>query len=353
MFEAEDHLTILSRLRKRFNENAGNKLTSVAGTFAGDTLSANAVEFEKAYAEMDLIMDAAFPQTSWGAYLTNKAEEHGILRKAATKAVVILKITGEVNAAIPKGSLFSTADGMNFLTVADAQIGADGTAEVKAEAQEAGAAYNVDAETIIKIPVSIYGVQTVANETAAYDGFEEETDAELLERLLFKVRQPATSGNANQYQIWATSVAGVGSAKVLPLWAGNGTVKVLIMDADGNIASTDLITKVKDYIDDNAPIGATVTVTSFTPVAIDIALTATVGTGSEEGIKTAVNGYFKTVALNSSYVSYAQVGNVILEESLQTGITDYKDLTLNEDLQNIELADDEVPVVGEVTLRAQ
>lgn len=125
------------------------------------------------------------------------------------------------------------------------------------------------------------------------------------------------------------------------------------MDADGNIASTDLITKVKDYIDDNAPIGATVTVASFTPVAIDIALTATVGTGSEEGIKTAVNGYFKTVALNSSYVSYAQVGNVILEESLQTGITDYKDLTLNDDLQNIELADDEVPVVGEVTLRAQ
>ena len=353
MFEAEDHLTILSRLRKRFNENAGNKLTSVAGTFAGDTLSANAVEFEKAYAEMDLIMDAAFPQTSWGPYLTDKAEEHGILRKAATKAVVILKLTGEANAAIPTGSLFSTVEGINFVTVADAQIGADGTAEVKAEAQEAGAAYNVDAETIIKIPVSIYGVQTVTNEAAAYDGFEEETDAELLERLLFKVRQPATSGNANQYQIWATSVAGVGSAKVLPLWAGNGTVKVLIMDADGNIASTDLITRVKDYIDDNAPIGATVTVASFTPVAIDIALTATIGTGSEEGIQTAVNGYFKTVALNASYVSYAQVGNVILDESLLTGITDYKDLTLNDDVKNIELADDEIPVVGEVTLRAQ
>ena len=95
------------------------------------------------------------------------------------------------------------------------------------------------------------------------------------------------------------------------------------------------------------------TVASFTPVAIDIALTATVGTGSEEGIQTAVNGYFKTVALTASYVSYAQVGNVILDESLLTGITDYKDLTLNDDVKNIELADDEIPVVGEVTLRAQ
>lgn len=352
MFEAEDHLTILRRLRKQFNEKSGNALTSVEGTFSGDAMSANAVEFEKAYAEMNLIMEAAFPQTSWGTYLTNKAAEHGILRKAATKALVMLTVTGSANTRIPKGSLFSTVEGMNFITQTDAVIPAAGTVQVKAEAQNAGPDYNVAAETIIKIPVSIYGVQSVTNEAAAYDGFAEEEDGELLERLLFKVRQQATSGNVQHYLQWATSVAGVGQAKVLPLWNGNGTVKVLVMNADGNAASTDLLTRVSDYIEENAPIGATVTVASFTPHVINIALQVTAGTGNADGVKTALNTYFKSIAFDTAYVSYAQIGKVLLEESQQTGIRDYSELTVNDGTDNVALAADELPVAGEVTFHA-
>ena len=36
--------------------------------------------------------------------------------------------------------------------------------------------------------MSIYGVSAVTNKNSAYDGFDEETDEELLERLLFKVQ---------------------------------------------------------------------------------------------------------------------------------------------------------------------
>ena len=90
MFEAETRSAILERLKKYYAEFKGTDVSAVEGTFSFDTLAANAKEFEKAYAEMDLMMDAAFPQTSWGVYLDRLADElSGLSRRAATPAVVI------------------------------------------------------------------------------------------------------------------------------------------------------------------------------------------------------------------------------------------------------------------------
>lgn len=328
---------------------ATDKVNIIEGGFAWDTLSANSKEFEKAYAEMALIIEASFPQTSWGDWLTRKAEEHGIIRQEATNSSVILTITGQAGTTVQEGSLFSTNDGKNFLTVESKKIEDDGTVDIKAQSQDVGTNCNVDAETITKIPVSIYGVSAVTNKSPAYDGFDEETDEELLERLLFKVRQPATSGNKNHYVIWATNVEGVGGVKVLPLWNGNGTVKVIITDAKNEIASEDLIAKVQNYIDEQRSIGATITVVSPKPLNIDISLKVTKGSGNIDGIKNAVNDFFKTTAFNSEYVSYAQVGKVILEKTA-TGVQDYSDLTLNNKAENIALTDEQLPTVGQVYL---
>ena len=314
MFEMETRKNILERLKQYYTETAGDKVNLVEGGFAWDTLSANAKEFEKAYAEMALIVEASFPQTSWGDWLTKKAEEHGIIRQEATNSSVILTITGQAGVAVSEGALFSTNDGKNFITVETKKIESTGTVDIKAQSQDVGTSCNVDAETITKIPMSIYGVSAVTNKNSAYDGFDEETDAELLERLLFKVRQPATSGNKNHYIIWATNVDGVGGVKVLPLWNGNGTVKVIITDA-----------------------------------ANEISLKVTKGSGNIDGIKNAINDFFKTTAFSSEYVSYAQVGKVILEKTA-TGVQDYSDLTLNNQTENIALTDEQLPTVGQVNL---
>lgn len=349
MFEMETRKNILDRLKQYYTETAGDKVNIIEGGFVWDTLSANAKEFEKAYAEMALIIEASFPQTSWGDWLTKKAEEHGIIRQEATNSSVILTITGQAGVAVSEGALFSTNDGKNFITVETKKIESTGTVDIKAQSQDVGTSCNVDAETITKIPMSIYGVSAVTNKNSAYDGFDEETDEELLERLLFKVRQPATSGNKNHYVIWATNVEGVGGVKVLPLWNGNGTVKVIITDAKNEIASEDLIAKVQNYIDEQRPIGATITVVSPKSLNIDISLKVTKGSGNIDGIKNAVNDFFKTTAFNSEYVSYAQVGKVILEKTA-TGVQDYSDLTLNNKAENIALTDEQLPTVGQVYL---
>lgn len=361
MFEAETRATILERLKAYYDEYKKNDVSAVEGTFSFDTLAANAKEFEKAYAEMDLMIDAAFPQTSWGKYLDYLAEElAGLTRRAATPAVVVLTLIGTAGITVSKGSLFSTEFGVNFLTDEAAIIGSGGTVDVKATAQANGAGGNVSAGGINKIPVTIYGVQSVTNVAAAHDGYEEETDNSLLERLLFAVRQPATSGNVYHYIEWATSVSGVGAVKVLPLWNGNGTVKVIVVDANKDTPSEELLQKVRDTIAENAPIGATVTVTAPVLKTVNVALKVTNGTGDVDAIKTALTKYFKASVFGINYttqkstdtvtISYAQIGRIILDNSDTTGINDYDNLTINSGKENIICAVDNLPAVGTVTL---
>lgn len=360
MFEAEDRATILKRLRSYNDAETGTGASSVEGTFTFDTLAANAKEFEKTYAEMDLMMDAAFLQKSWGKYLEYLAEElTGLSRREATQAVVVLTITGTAGSTVPKGSTFSTESGISFTTNVATTIGADGTVDVKATSISTGSGSNVAAGTIMKIPVPIYGVSKVTNAAAAYNGYEEESDDDLRERALFAIRQPATSGNVYHYIEWATAVSGVGAVKVIPLANGNGTVKVIVVDANKDTPSDELLQAVRDNIALNAPIGATVTVVAPTLTTINVALKVTGGTGNAAGIKSVLTKYFKGNVFGTDYtkdtteavtISYAQVGRMILDNSATTGVTDYSSLTVNGGTDNITVKADNLPVIGTVTL---
>jgi len=346
-FEMQSKTDIQERLKANLATQL-NGQSSVEGTFNKDMIAANSIEFEQAYAEMDLMIEAAFASTSWGKYLTMRAAEFGVIRKGATKAIGKLKLTGQVGATIIKGSLFTTAQDIKFYSATDNKIGLDGTTIIDIEAGTAGTVGVVEAGTIINIPMSIPNVVSCMNETATYDGFEEETDAELLARYLLKVRTPATSGNKYHYLQWATDVAGVGSAKVIPLWAGNGTVKVIIINSNNETASEDLIKKTFDYIEDNRPIGGTLTVTSPTPKAININADIK-GTYDISKIEKSINSYFKENIFNMSYISIAQIGKLILESNDGT-IKDYDNLLINNQDKNISLTDEELPAVGEVVL---
>ena len=343
-FEQQSKADVLVRLKADLATTTNGQST-VEGAFNSDILTANSIEFEQAYNEMNLMMEASFAGTSWGQYLTMRAAEFGVVRKEATAAVVNLKITGTAGSQVIKGSLFSTTEDLRFYTISDSIVGFDGTVTVKAQCGTNGAVGNVAAATINKIPYSIPGIVAVNNDSAATDGYDAETDDELLVRYLLKVRTPATSGNTYHYQQWALSIAGVGQVKILPLWNGNGTVKVIIVDINNATASSTLIQAVADYIETVRPIGATVTVTSPVPLAIDIKADIT-GSGDIDKIKTSVNEYFKANGFGISYVSIARIGKTLLD----SGITDYDNLLINNQADNIALSVDQLPTCGTVTL---
>lgn len=344
-FEMQSEEEILTRLKTDLAVQL-NGQSSIEGTFNADMLTANSIEFEQAYAEIGLMIQANFADTSWGEYLTMRAAEFGVVRKAATAAVVTLKLAGEVGSSVIAGSLFSTAQDVKFYTTAAATIGAGGTATVAATCGAVGAVGNVESGTIINIPYSIPGILSVSNEVAAHDGYDEETDAALLARYLLKVRTPATSGNEYHYKQWALSVSGVGQVKVKSLWNGKGTVKVIIVDSNNATASSTLIQAVADYIETVRPIGATVTVASPAPLEMNISADV-VGSADAATVKTAVNAYFKSTGFNAQYVSIAQIGKILLSID---GISDYANLKLNGDTTNIIFSDELLPACGTVTL---
>lgn len=342
MYEAREQLDILKELQGYSQVDA----SKIEGTFEYDVLSSNSIEFAKTEVELEQIWKASFADTSWGRHLTSRASEFGVLRKAATKAIVVLTIRGTPGRTVPKGSLFCTIDGFRFTTTEEGIVSSEGVVDVKAEAVEAGAVGNVASETISSIPISIPGIESVSNVKPAYDGFDEESDDSLRKRWLLKVKTPATSGNPYDYLQWALSVEGVGQAKVLPIWDGPGTVKVIIIDSDNKTASSEVIKATADYIETKRPVGATVTVTSPEPFKVDISADID-GNVSKERVTADVNAYFRSNGFDIKKVTLARIGKILMDTGL---VNDYEQLKLNGTEASVHIGLDQLPVCGVVSL---
>ena len=271
------------------------------------------------------------------------AAQFGVDRKRAGKAKGVVTVTG--TGCVSKGSRFATAAGTLFL--ATENVEAAGSADVPVEAALEGAASNVAAGAVSIIPMSIPGISAVTNKAPMTDGYDEESDEALLKRYYIAVRTPATSGNVYHYFNWAMSVKGVGNCKILPLWNGPGTVKVLIIDSNGQTASKDLIRSVADYIETVRPIGATVTVTSPTPLAITVTA-AVKGMLDAEACKKAINARLAKTALSATHLSAAQVIDIIMDQS---SVEDCDNVLLN-DKPRLSIGVDVLPVVEEVRASA-
>ena len=207
LFDAQTKDQIESRMVQTLHTLTDTDKTAIEGSFARDMIDTNAVEFENSYAEMAMLRDAAFAETAWGDYLTLRAEEFGIQRKKAVQANGTVTVTGQSGAYIIRGSLFQTKDGLRFYTTESATIPADGTeVEIAVQAADVGAKGNVASGTITEIPYSIPNVYSVTNQTKCTDGADEETDAALLARLLFRVRQHMADVSSSHCH--STSVAG-------------------------------------------------------------------------------------------------------------------------------------------------
>ena len=336
----QDVNTIQQRLISTIKNNPE---TVIEGSFKRDIINATSEEFKNAYFEIDLVKDAAFAATSWGEYLTAKCSDMGIDRKVAVKAHGEVTVTGNANSWIPAKSLFQSDSGYKFYTTEESFIGDNGTATIPIEAEYPGTEYNLEANTITIIPMSIGGVTAVTNNNPTIDGFNEETDEALYQRYSDYIRQPATSGNIFHYNQWATSVSGVGGCRVTELVNGPGTVGVAIVDSNGDKASTDLINKVKAYIELKRPAGAKVIVSTPEILTININVTGLVGTGTEEAFKKLLAEYFRTHGFKLTKVSQAD----IVKQLFNAGYTDYNSIQINSTNGSVAL-NGKLPKIGTV-----
>jgi uncharacterized phage protein gp47/JayE len=326
------------------------------GSIFFDAVAPMAAEHAQAYAKMQEIVDLMFPDTSNGIYLEMLTKEEGVYRNPATKTVRHMVATG--NGTIHEGDRFLVGD-VYFV----AAEGGTAPVTVRIESEEAGSSTVVPLSSSILPLQTIPGIETlalVAHEEDA-NGMDEESDESLLDRYLFAAQNTPASGNVDDYIKWAREVPGVGICIVVPLWAGRDTVKLIILDQNGQPASPQLLQDVKTYIDPTngygggkAPIGAVVTVVAAKAKTITVAATVEVsGTKSLSDIKTdfeaVVKAHLSSLEMGTgAEVRMNKIGALLMGIE---GVQDYSNLKVNDGTVDVSLADDEVPVLGAVTLQ--
>lgn len=341
---------------ENIKENILEKISDIdkrEGSFVNDMVSPVAMEFEGAYQQFEAMLGIMFMEDSVGEYIEKRAKEYGILRKKGTYATGNVTFTGKENTHIPKGSLISTINNLLYETVEDAIISQGKTTiTVPIKAQETGDKYNVLANMITSIPVAIMGITSVINTTKILGGTDVEADTELVNRVLLQIQNPATSGNAMHYKLWALEVDGVGDAKVFPLYSGPGTVMVMPITSDKRAPDATIIENTKKVIEEKRPIGATVTVYAPTEVLINVTAQIVLEPNyTLQQIQEKYTKQFKKYIMESVFklytVDFYKCLSIFYEIE---GVKQVIDFKINNATSNITIKENQIQVAGTIAI---
>lgn len=340
-----DNMTY-EEIRQRILDNINLDIDKREGSFLSNTVSPLSVELAKTYLDMQDILSLGFIQTNFDDFLDRRVNEFGVYRKQGKKATGEITVTGNEGAIIEDGTLIK-ANNIYFVALNRLEISLDNILYV--EAIEEGYKGNILANTIFELVEVNNSITSLTNKSNFTGGLDIETDEELRKRFVKVVNNPSTSGNKAHYEEWALQVSGVGSARVYPLWAGNGTVKVMIIGNDNKPVLEDVINECKAYIEANVPIGCTLTVT--TPSNLDIAIVSIIEL--EEGyekldIKTEfearLNEYLKNV---DNELVYSKVYGILATIG---GVNDITSLTLNGATENILIDESKIINISSIQI---
>jgi uncharacterized phage protein gp47/JayE len=248
---------LLPNINVSIDCDAGIRIALLADAIIG--LQCNAVSIE----------DDLFPDTA----STEALEKHAAARlgdparKAATVTEIVedaLAVSGTIAADIPAGSTLIATDGTRYQTTAAAVISGIGAAVCDLQSITTGTIANKLTLEILTFETPPTGIDADAQLAKDMIGaVDQETDAELLVRLLDMMRNPPGGGRFSAYRQWAMAVQKVSSAYVygpssidLDGRRGLGIVDVAILGpgtgAD-RVPSATTQQAVEDYIEERRP----------------------------------------------------------------------------------------------------
>lgn len=315
------------------------------------------------------VIQLIFPEWSYGEFLDAHARARGMTRKAATAAIGNATITGAENTVIPAGTTVSTASLNNddpavaYQTTEEATIPISGTVTVPIMCAQTGTIGNTNPNTIILLGSTVVGIYSVTNEEAVSGGTDEESDDALIERIeeYDQTQGDSYIGNVSDYKRWAMSVSGVGNAAIIPAQDNSGLVTIVLTDANGDPASSELCTEVYDYImspDEPtqrvAPINAYLSV--IAPETIAIGVKATVELTEEATMDAVQEAFIDNMiqylpeALAVGEIKITKVAAIL---SGTAGVNDFEDLQIGIDTEgtitygttNIQIESTQLPTI--------
>jgi uncharacterized phage protein gp47/JayE len=335
------------------------------GSIISDLLGGVALEIARVYDATQVEMrNAVMPGRTFGQWLDEWAAVVGLERLDETKATgaVTMSISATAPAVtIASGTRVSTEapsdddDEVVFEVSADTAVAAGGgDVVVPVTAVTAGVEGNVPTHSItLMISANPY-VEAVTNELPTTGGTDVEEDPALRDRVIRRLATGGGGGNVSDYEDWALQEPGVGHVTVVPNWAGDGTVLLVVTDPLNQPVSEVVRASLQDRLDPadgegDAPIGADVTVAvpAQQLVRVSVGTSLADGTALDEapGVRSlrqdivdSVEAYFATLTPGSDVVAAKLLAAVVDVD----GVTD---ATLFEPAANVS-----IPVTSVATL---
>lgn len=342
---------------KRMLDKVPNDLDKRESSVIYNTLAPAALVLSMFYSDLDRFLDYTFiDEETPEVYIEKRTKEIGMDRKQATAAIKKGMFYDPKNNLIdiPLNSRFYI-DKINFTAVEKLETGI-----YKMRCEELGEIGNTAIGNLIPVDY-IEGLGSAQLTDIIEEAKDLEEGKDLYYRFSEKERKPTTSGNPNHYKQWALEVEGVGKCKVYPLWNGEGTVKVVLIDSNKKAPSKELIDKVYKHIEDVRPIGPKLTVKGaiekkFIVTAKIVFIKDTNSTPTQQAqIKSRIekdfineiDKYIKNTYFEMPYLSLAKIGNLLLNIE---GVLDYSDLKINGTASNLAIQDEEILIVDSVAL---
>lgn len=364
MYENETNEAIRQRMLQRVPSSIDKR----EGSVIYDAAAPAAIELELLYVAVDYFLKKTFGDTAERDFLIERALERGLTPYRASAAVI--KVIGTpADVEIPIGTRFSYDD-VNYTITEKLET----AGEYEAVCETAGTVGNKPEGNLIPIDY-ITGLQSVKCTEVLILGEDEEDTESFRARYLASFNTQAYGGNIQDYQEKVSAIPGVGGVKVYPVWNGGGTVKVVFSSAEHTVPSDELVKEVQEILDPVpyqqqgvgvAPIGHRVTVEGAKESAVNIGLNITFGGGETfstrlNDIRTVIQNYFSE--LNAGWqatevvtaaafenrgiiVRISQIESRLLQESY---VQDISHTTLNGAEENIELANDALATIGEIS----
>ncbi len=264
---------MLSQVPKNIDTREGSMVQTAVGPAAW--------YLEGVYMLLAKMQDNAYAETAVGESLDRIVRERGLTRKLATPSVR----KGTFNTPILSDSQFKTINGPDSVIFVSGKLlsDTDGTYVYAMTCAANGVIGNSYVGSLLPV-TAIAGLTSALLGDIITAGTEDETNEALRIRYFETFNVPAFGGNIQSYRNEILAIEGVGAVQVYPAWRGGGTVLCSILGNNYKPALPAVVQKVQNTIcpfEDGgagpsqkgygiAPIGAAVTITTATPLILDI-----------------------------------------------------------------------------------
>ena len=357
-YEEYTYEYLLSRVLNRITTEYPN-IDTREGSMIYNAVAPAALELAIMYTELENVWNEGFMSTAsrWGKI--EKCREQGLDIGVLESSPG--KFQGEFNVEVQIGSRWNL-DLHNYIVESYVGKNADGNHEYVMLCETYGSSANSVTGDLTPIDYTNTELKLAKITDCLIEGENEATDEEIDAYYYNHVNGRITDGNVAQYESWCEEFDGIGRYKIFPLWNGNNTVKVSVLSTSNEVASSELIGEFQNYLDPGengmgdgvAPIGAFVTVSTASPVALSVKVSVIPAAGRAIGsIDDVCRAYFAECAYTTNTVKVLELVAKILALPWVDDITDYS-LSVGETYSastavtgNYTLGDEQIPVFGQ------